>query len=106
VWTLPDPEATLWAWVTRLRPGGTLLLVEGRWREAGQSGVPHVAGAESLPWHGGVTADDLARAVRPLVADLRIEPSSSRGRCTAGRASPAYVTASSWDSSTLRHHRK
>ncbi|WP_244188300.1 hypothetical protein [Streptomyces regalis] len=64
------------AWVTRLRPGGTLLLVEGRWREAGQSGVPYVDGAESLPWHGGVPTDDLARAVRPVAADLRIEPLS------------------------------
>ncbi|MFJ4778006.1 class I SAM-dependent methyltransferase [Streptomyces sp. NPDC088762] len=77
VWTLPDPEAALREWVTRLRPGGRLVLVEGRWREAGQRGVPYVAGAESLPWNGGISAEDLAAAVRPLVAAVRIEPLSS-----------------------------
>ncbi|WP_411103900.1 class I SAM-dependent methyltransferase [Streptomyces sp. cmx-4-9] len=76
VWTLPDPEAALRTWVARLRPGGRLVLVEGRWREAGQSGEPYVAGAQSLPWYGGVTAEELAAAVRPLAADLRIEPLS------------------------------
>ncbi|MFF9915433.1 class I SAM-dependent methyltransferase [Streptomyces sp. NPDC013457] len=74
LWTLPDPEAALRAWVSRLRPGGTLVLVEGRWRESGQSGVPYVAGAEALPWHGGIGAEGLAAAVRPLVARLRVEP--------------------------------
>ncbi|WP_328619158.1 class I SAM-dependent methyltransferase [Streptomyces sp. NBC_00354] len=76
LWTLPEPESALREWVARLGPGGRLVLVEGRWREAGQSGVPYVAGAESLPWHGGTTAEDLAAAVRPLVSDLRIEPLS------------------------------
>ncbi|WP_240137640.1 class I SAM-dependent methyltransferase [Streptomyces sp. MUM 178J] len=73
LWTLPDPGAALRQWIARLRPGGRLILVEGRWREAGQSGVPYVAGAESLPWHNGITATDLAAAVRPLVTDLCIE---------------------------------
>ncbi|MFD9366431.1 class I SAM-dependent methyltransferase [Streptomyces sp. NPDC060020] len=76
VWTLPDPEAALRAWVTRLRPGGRLVLVEGRWREAGQNGAPYVSGAESLPWNGGITAEDLAAAVRPLAAAVRVEPLS------------------------------
>ncbi|MFF4232367.1 class I SAM-dependent methyltransferase [Streptomyces sp. NPDC001820] len=77
VWTLPDPQAALREWVTRLRPGGRLVLVEGRWGEAGQSGVPYVAGAESLPWNGGISAEDLASAVRPLVSDVSIEPLSA-----------------------------
>lgn len=72
VWTLPDPEAALLEWVTRLRPGGRPVLVEGRWGEAGQSS-PYVAEAESLPWNGGIGADDLAVTLRPLVTDLRIE---------------------------------
>jgi SAM-dependent methyltransferase len=76
VWTLPDPEAALREWVTRLRPTGRLVLIEGRWRETGQAAVPYVAGAESLPWHGGISADDLAAVVRPLVAGLRVEPLS------------------------------
>ncbi|MFF3851106.1 class I SAM-dependent methyltransferase [Streptomyces sp. NPDC002328] len=73
VWTLPDPHAALREWTGRVRPGGLLVLVEGRWREAGQSGTPYVAGADALPWHLGVTAADLADAVRPLVGGLRIE---------------------------------
>lgn len=76
VWTLPDPEAALREWVKRLRPGGRLILVEGRWREAGQRGMPYVTGAELLPWNGGIGADDLAAVVRSLVVDLRIEPLS------------------------------
>ncbi|WP_433433747.1 class I SAM-dependent methyltransferase [Nonomuraea sp. CA-141351] len=71
VWTLPDLRAALREWAGRLRPGGRLVLVEGRW---GEVGSPYVAGAGSLPWNGGVRADDLAAAVRPLAADLRIEP--------------------------------
>ncbi|MET9435775.1 class I SAM-dependent methyltransferase [Streptomyces sp. NPDC006551] len=76
VWTLPDPRTALREWVTRLRPGGRLLLVEGRWREAGRTGVPYVAGAESLPWNGGISAEELADAVRPFVTAVRVEPLS------------------------------
>jgi SAM-dependent methyltransferase len=76
VWTLPDPEAALREWVSRLRPGGRLVLVEGRWREAGQKGVPYVPEAASLPWNGGIGAAELAAAVRPLVAEVRVEPLS------------------------------
>ncbi|MEU7113084.1 class I SAM-dependent methyltransferase [Streptomyces sp. NPDC046182] len=74
LWTLPDPEAALRAWVSRLRAGGRLVLVEGRWRESGRSGEPYVPGADALPWNGGIGAEDLAAAVRPLVARLRVEP--------------------------------
>lgn len=77
VWTLPDPHAALSEWVSRIRPGGLLVLIEGRWREAGQSGVPYVAGADALPWYRGITADDLTKAVRPLVNSLRVEPLSA-----------------------------
>lgn len=71
-------------WVTRLRPGGRLVLVEGRWREAGQSGLPYVAEAEALPWNGGICADDLAASLRPLVTDLRIEPLSDDAELWGG----------------------
>ena len=79
LWTLPDPVAALRAWIGRLRPGGRLVLVEGRWGEpasAEESSEPYAIGAESLPWGGGIGAEDLAAAVRPLVAELRIEPLS------------------------------
>jgi ubiquinone/menaquinone biosynthesis C-methylase UbiE len=36
LWALPDPSAALARWVELLRPGGRLVLVEGRWHtEAG-----------------------------------------------------------------------
>ncbi|GAA3558515.1 class I SAM-dependent methyltransferase [Nonomuraea rosea] len=76
IWTLPDPAAALRQWITLLRPSGRLVLIEGRWREADQAGHPYVPGADALPWNGGVTAETLAAAVRPLVTDLRIHPLS------------------------------
>jgi ubiquinone/menaquinone biosynthesis C-methylase UbiE len=76
VWTLPDPHRALRRWVSLLRPEGRLVLVEGRWRESGESTAPYVAGAESLPWQGGVGAEELADAVAPLVRDLRVVPLS------------------------------
>ncbi|MFJ9950009.1 class I SAM-dependent methyltransferase [Kitasatospora sp. NPDC091207] len=84
LWTLPDPGAALREWVARLRPGGRLVLVEGRWRVSGQSGPPYAAGADSLPWSGGVGAGELAAAVRPLVARLRIEPLSTNADLWGG----------------------
>ncbi|WP_327265621.1 class I SAM-dependent methyltransferase [Streptomyces sp. NBC_01232] len=84
LWTLPDPGAALREWVARLSPGGRLVLVEGRWREAGESGVPYVAGAESLPWYGGITAEELAAEVRPLVSALHIEPLSGEAELWGG----------------------
>jgi ubiquinone/menaquinone biosynthesis C-methylase UbiE len=77
VWTLPDPEAALRRWVGLLRPGGRLVLIEGRWRGPGEITAPYAAGTGTLPWLGGISAADLAARVRPLVADLRIEPLSA-----------------------------
>ncbi|MFJ7908043.1 class I SAM-dependent methyltransferase [Kitasatospora sp. NPDC096204] len=77
LWTLPEPERALRAWVRLLRPGGRLVLVEGRWREAGRAAdapPPYPADAGRLPWGGGVEAEELAAAVRPLVSELRVEP--------------------------------
>jgi SAM-dependent methyltransferase len=74
LWTLPDPPAALRGWVARLRPGGRLVVIEGRWREAGRPGTPYVPGAESLPWNGGVGAATLTAVVEPLLTDVRVEP--------------------------------
>ncbi|MGC0418017.1 class I SAM-dependent methyltransferase [Embleya sp. AB8] len=73
VWTLPDPRAALGTWVDRIRPGGVLVLVEGRWSAAGSDEAAYVAGADTLPWHRGIGAADLADAVRPLVREVRVE---------------------------------
>ncbi|OII65096.1 hypothetical protein BJP40_18235 [Streptomyces sp. CC53] len=76
VWALPDPVAALRTWVRLLRPGGRLVLVEGRWGGAAE-GTPYGAGAGGgLPWRGGVTAADLAAAVAPLVRVVEVEPLS------------------------------
>ncbi|WP_248962892.1 class I SAM-dependent methyltransferase [Sphaerisporangium perillae] len=72
VWTLPDPHAALRRWISLLRPGGRLVLVEGRWNMPPDAPA-YVEGAESLPWMGGVASSVLADALRGLVTDLRVE---------------------------------
>lgn len=64
LWTLPDPGAALRRWVRLLRPGGQLVLVEGRWGEQRPIGTP---------WSGGVSAELLSAAVSPLVARVHVE---------------------------------
>ncbi|SDU75317.1 class I SAM-dependent methyltransferase [Jiangella alkaliphila] len=72
VWTLPDPPAALRDWCGRLRPGGRLVLVEGRWAGAGES-MPYAVEPARLPWDGGVRADELMAAVRPLAREVRVD---------------------------------
>jgi SAM-dependent methyltransferase len=76
LWTLPDPGAALRTWAGLVRPGGRLVLVEGRW---GAAAPPYAAGAPALPWGAGVGAGELAAAVAPLAGDparIRVEPLS------------------------------
>ncbi len=70
LWTLPDPHTVLAHWVSLLRPGGRLVLVEGRWWTAG--GAPYAQGADQMPWQGGVRAEDLVAALDPLVERLEV----------------------------------
>ena len=60
VWALPDPRAALARWVSLVRPGGALVLVEGRWST-----------------DVGITAGELAAMVGPLVSGLRVESLSA-----------------------------
>jgi ubiquinone/menaquinone biosynthesis C-methylase UbiE len=71
LWTLPDPHAVLARWVRLVRPGGRLVLVEGRWWSAGDL-TPYAQGAADLPWQGGVRAEDLVAALDPLVERLEV----------------------------------
>lgn len=71
VWTLPEPEAALRRWLAMLRPGGRLVLVEGRWQA---SGGAYTEGARGLPWLGGVTAARLVAALEPVAEVIRVEP--------------------------------
>lgn len=73
LWTLPDPHAVLAHWVSLVRPGGRLVLVEGRWWPAASGAVtPYAQGTESMPWQGGVRAEDLVAALDPLVERLEV----------------------------------
>ncbi|GGL15744.1 hypothetical protein GCM10014719_17290 [Planomonospora parontospora subsp. antibiotica] len=75
LWTLPDPEGALRRWIGLLRPGGRLVLVEGRWASA-EPGEDrsYAVGVESMPWMGGVEARRLLAALQPLVESARVEP--------------------------------
>ena len=57
LWALPDPASALSRWVRRLRPGGRLLLVEGRW------------------WTGGgLTAAETRRLLAPYATQVQTVP--------------------------------
>jgi SAM-dependent methyltransferase len=65
LWMLPDMGAVLGRWVSLLRPGGRIVLVEGVWGEVSPAGIP---------------AARLVDALAPLVADVRREPLSGDAR--------------------------
>jgi len=71
LWTLPEPQAALVRWRSLLRPGGRLLLVEGRWWSLGDKDYNDEA---RMPWAGGVRAADLAAALEPLVQRIVVVP--------------------------------
>ena len=56
LWALPDPAAALDRWTKLLRPGGRLVLIEGRW----STGV-------------GLTAAETTALLAPLNLDVTIE---------------------------------
>jgi SAM-dependent methyltransferase len=71
LWTLPDPQAALARWRSMLRPGGRLLLIEGRWWSVGDEDY---SDEDRMPWAGGVRAADLAVALEPLVRRTEVVP--------------------------------
>ncbi|MFC3986518.1 class I SAM-dependent methyltransferase [Streptosporangium jomthongense] len=75
LWTLPAPDQALRRWIGLLRPGGRLVLIEGRWAssEPGED-QSYEVGSGAMPWMGGVEAEQLVRALRPLVKTLSVEP--------------------------------
>lgn len=71
LWTLPDPQRALARWMRLVRPGGRLLLVEGRWASVGDDAY---ARGRTMPWAGGVSAADLLDAIRPLAPRTHLLP--------------------------------
>ncbi|MCM2576595.1 methyltransferase domain-containing protein [Streptomyces meridianus] len=65
LWALPSPEAVLRHWVSLVRPGGRLVLVEGVWGQVNPIGIPAAA---------------LAAAAEPLAARLHTERLSADPR--------------------------
>jgi SAM-dependent methyltransferase len=63
LWTLPDPRGALERWAGLLRPGGRVLLIEGRW------GVESAEAEPEVPWRAGVPSEELAGVVRELVGE-------------------------------------
>jgi hypothetical protein len=56
-------------WIELSRPGGRLVLIEGRWNVP--IGADQADAAED--WRRGVRAAVLVEVLRPLVGDLRVE---------------------------------
>jgi ubiquinone/menaquinone biosynthesis C-methylase UbiE len=69
LWTLPDPHAALAAWAAAVRPGGRLVLVEGRWASVGDACFDE---PDRMPWSGGVSASVLCAAVEPLASRVQV----------------------------------
>ncbi|MFJ6898418.1 class I SAM-dependent methyltransferase [Streptomyces hokutonensis] len=58
LWTLPDPARVLRHWRGLLRPGGRLVLIEGRWGTVSPVGIP---------------ADRLTELLAPVAGHVRVE---------------------------------
>ncbi|MFD8626272.1 methyltransferase domain-containing protein [Streptomyces hygroscopicus] len=69
LWLLPDREAVLRCWVRLLRPGGRLVLIEGRWGESDPTSLS-AAGQSGLV---GLSAVELSGLVGPLAERLSVE---------------------------------
>jgi SAM-dependent methyltransferase len=57
LWAMPDPDEALRHWIGLLRPGGLLLLIEGRWSTG-----------------GGLTAEKVTDLVRRHRTEATVKP--------------------------------
>ena len=64
IWTLPQPERALGAWLSILRPGGRICLIEGNWDMTIKD--EYQAIHNRLPLFGGCPGDVLAEMVRGI----------------------------------------
>jgi 2-polyprenyl-3-methyl-5-hydroxy-6-metoxy-1,4-benzoquinol methylase len=51
LWTLPEPAQVLQRWVSLLKPGGRLVLIEGFWSAGGGLHAPEILAALPAPVH-------------------------------------------------------
>lgn len=77
LWTLPDPYRALIVWAQLLRPGGRLVLIEGCWDQDDTDDGDDEQVRGAMPWFGGVDAETLATAVRPLSTLVTVHDLSS-----------------------------
>ena len=79
LWAMPDPDAAIACWTGLLRPGGLLLLVEGRWSTGG--GLPAATVADLVRRHRAeadvVPLDDPALWGRPISDERYLVASAS-----------------------------
>jgi ubiquinone/menaquinone biosynthesis C-methylase UbiE len=64
IWTLPQPERALGAWLSILRPGGRICLIEGDWDMTIKD--EYAAIHDRLPLFGGSPSEALAEMVRGM----------------------------------------
>lgn len=74
LWALPDPAAVLRRWVDPLRPGGRLVLIEGRWHT-----------------DAGIAAEAAVALVDSLLPSPAVEPLGTRC-CGAARSTTSAVS--------------
>lgn len=72
LWTLPDPGTALRRWFEALRPGGRLVLVEGRWDSPGDPTDEYAPIVDRLPLLDGTPADTAAALVAQVAPDATV----------------------------------
>ncbi len=99
LWALPDPEQALARWVRLLRPGGRLVLVEGRWSTG--AGL-RASELEALVRSHRAHVETRASRTRPCGADRRGrevrrgQPALSRGHLSDRRGSILGMGRGRW----------
>jgi ubiquinone/menaquinone biosynthesis C-methylase UbiE len=79
IWTLPDPTGALLEWRRVIRPGGKIILIEGRWstsetpRESVHADYEEIQ--DTLPFYDGASAAELSAIVESAgFIDATAEP--------------------------------
>lgn len=91
IWTLPDPAASARRWLSLLRPGGRVVLVEGEFRSAGMKEEYAEIGA-SLPLMGGRPAAEITALLEHAgFNDAEVRPLMDAALWLEAPAFPRYM---------------